>query len=236
MKPVLLLSTAALLALSATTVSAAKTHPAAVHHGFAKAHALPHGNKHFVTLYDQNGNDAGVSVVSDDFDSAFDSYDSQGADDFTVPSLHQWIIKEVDVTGAYFNGSGPASGVTVYFYRDNGGLPGDLVEEVDGSQFTDTAGSFAINLDDAIALKAGTYWVSVQAQMDFSGGAGEWGWEVNSVQNGNPSAWQNPGDGFATGCTSWGTTESCLGEGPDLMFALKGMDHLKKKDVGGGGD
>lgn len=233
MNKTVLLATAALLAV--TTGASAKTfHPATVHHGFAHAHPFVAPNKHTVTLYDQNGNDAGASVVSSNFESTFDSYDSQGADDFTVPSLHQWIIKQVNVTGAYFNGSGPADSVTVFFYKDNGGLPGDLIAEVDGSQFTDTNGSFSINLDDAVSVKAGTYWVSVQANINSS--AGEWGWEVNAVQNGNLSAWQNPGDGFGTGCTTWGATETCVGEGPDFMYSLVGMDHLKKKDNGGGGD
>jgi len=229
MKKIVLLATVALLASPIAGASAKAPHLATVHHGFAKAHPSAGGNKHYVTLYDQNGNDAGESVVSDDFDSAFDAYDSQGADDFTVPALHQWIIKQVNVTGAYFNGSGPADGVTVYFYSDNGGLPGDLIAQADGSEFTDTNGSFSIKLDDGVSLKAGTYWVSVQADMNASGGAGEWGWEVNAVLNGNLSAWQNPGDGFATGCTTWATTESCTGEGPDFMFSLVGMDHLKKK-------
>ncbi len=234
MNRTVLLATAALLAVATANANAKPFHPASVHRGFAHAHPFVAPNKHDVTLYDQNGNDAGASVVSDNFQSSFDAYDSQGADDFTVPSLHQWIIKQVNVTGAYFNGAGPADGVTVYFYRDNGGLPGDLIEEVDGSEFTDTNGSFSIKLDDAVSLKAGTYWISVQA--DINTANGEWGWEVNAVQNGNPSAWQNPGDGFGTGCTTWNTTQTCTGEGPDFMYSLAGMDHLKKKDVGGGGD
>lgn len=227
-----LLASAVFLAASGGSVLAAG-HPVLVHHGFAKVRPIAPPNKHDVTLYDQNGNDAGVAVVSDNFDSgSFDSYDDQAADDFTVPSLHMWVIRQVNVTGAYFNGSGPADGVTVYFYKDNGGLPGDLIQEVDGSEFTDTNGSFTIKLEDAVALKAGTYWVSVQANINFAT-AGEWGWEVNSVQNGNLSAWQNPGGGFGV-CPVWGTTESCLGYGPDLMFSLIGKDLLKKKDVGGG--
>ena len=71
-------------------------------------------------------------------------------------------------------------------------------------------------------FKPGTYWVSVQANMDFALG-GEWGWETSTVTNGSPAAWQNPGDGFGTGCTSWGVEIVCVPVGgPDKMFALKG--------------
>ena len=232
MKNTALLAAAALLALSSGNALAHSSHPAIAHRGFAKSHPIAPPNKHEVTLYDQNGNDAGVSAVSDDFDSANDAYDSQGADDFTVPSLHMWIVKQVNVTGTYFNGAGPADGVTVYFYRDNAGSPGDLVQEVEGSEFTDTSGSFAIKLDDAVALKAGTYWLSVQTKTNLSGGAGEWAWEANAVQSGSPAAWQNPNGGFGA-CPTWGTAQSCTGAGPDFMFALIGSDKLKKKDVSG---
>ena len=53
---------------------------------------------------------------------------------------------------------------------------------------------------------------------------GEWGWETRNIQSGKPSAWENPGDGFQTGCTTWNTTNSCIGfgEGPDYLFALFG--------------
>src|SRR3954469_14080349 len=138
------LATAAVLALSSGAASAAKPHLALAHNGFAKAHTLVAPNKHDVTLYDQNANDGGASVVSSNFDSSFDAYDSQGADDFTVPDGHKWKVRGVNVTGAYFNGTGPGSAVTVFFYNDNAGLPGDLVKKVDGSTFTDTSGSFAV--------------------------------------------------------------------------------------------
>ncbi len=221
------LAAAAVLALSAGAGSAANSHLAVAHKGFAKAHALVAPNKHVVTLYDQNANDAGASVLSANFESSFEAYDSQGADDFVVPDGHKWKVTGVTVTGAYFNGTGPASGVVVSFYKDNAGLPGDLVKTMGASKFTDDAGSFAVRLQDAVPLKAGTYWVSVQATMDASSGAGEWGWEVNSVQNGNMAAWQNPGGAFGV-CPSWASVQSCTGNGPDFMFSLTGKDKAKK--------
>lgn len=173
-------------------------------------------------LYDQNNNDAGIGIVSQNFESDFDIYDSQGADDFVVPDRgHPWQITGITVTGVYFNGAGPAASENVTFYRDANGAPGEVVntQTVVGA---DSNGSFTIPLAK-FALPQGHYWVSVQANMDFSSG-GEWGWETGSVQNGTAAAWQNPADGFGTGCTSWGTLTTCIpsGEGPDFMFSLSG--------------
>ncbi len=69
----------------------------------------------------------------------------------------------------------------------------------------------------------GTYWVSVQARQDFNP-AGQWFWQNRTVQSGNASAWQNPGGGFGSPCTSWGVKTTCLpGQvGPDQVFRLNG--------------
>jgi hypothetical protein len=223
MNKTLLLASAAALVLSVGAASAKSLPGVASPKGTFAHQTVFKTPKGSVTLYDQNSNDSGSGIVSDNFDSgSFPSYSDQAADDFVVPSGHTWKVKEVDVTGIYFNGSGPADGVNVFFYADDGGLPGKLVKEIDNAKYTDAGfGTFAINAK--AKLKAGTYWVSVQADMNFVGGAGEWGWEVSTVQNGNEAAWQNPGGGFGV-CPTWGTLSSCLGFGPDLMFALKGKD------------
>src|SRR5207344_2297978 len=97
------------------------------------------------------------------------------------------------VNGVYFNGLGPAASVNVNFYLNGGTLPGAI--PAGGNYFnlpmTDTAGNFSIPLPTAMVLQAGTFWVSVQANMDFSSG-GEWGWLDRTVQSNSPAAWQNP--------------------------------------------
>lgn len=236
MKTVLLAS-AAVFALSVSGASAAVSHATATSVG-SKNHAhifVTAPAKGAKTLYDQNGNDAGVGIVSQNFDSSVAQYDSQGADDFIVPKGATWTVTEVDVTGVYFNGYGPATSEDVHFYADNNGLPGKEV----GKGFTnlsgtDSNGSFAISLGKkGIKLSGGSgkestkkakgtrYWVSVVANLGGVADGGEWGWETSSVQNNDLAAWQNQGGGFGI-CPSWGTLESCLGYGPDYMFALKG--------------
>jgi hypothetical protein len=201
--------------------------PSTVHHG--KVGTSVHPNSTLVKLWNQNkaAQDSGVGIVSQNFEPANDAFDAQGADDFKVPAGTTWKVKEVDTTSVYFNGPGPATSVDVTFYKNASGLPGAVKKAYSGIGYVDTSGglgSYAITLPSVAKLTSGTYWVSVVANMDFSVG-GEWGWETRTTAKVKNAAWQNPGDGFATGCTTWGDMQTCIGpsgEGPDFMFALLG--------------
>jgi hypothetical protein len=213
----------------ATTASAA-SRPSAAARGRAIHTHLSTGPARDV-LYDQNDNENGVAIVSQNFETEYDAYDDASADDFTVPANTIWKIKRILVTGTYFDGAGVAVSETVTFYKNSveNGLPGDPITSVTVTgQDKGGFGFFDIPLGLTVKLKGGrfggrTYWVSVVANMDFEV-AGEWGWVTRNIQNGHPSAWQNPADGFATGCTTWNTTNACIGtgEGPDYMFTLYG--------------
>lgn len=170
-------------------------------------------------LYDQNDNDSGNAISSQNFEAAYDVYDNMGADDFVVPAGQKWTVSEVDVTGQYT--VGPAASVHITFYKNKKNLPQNMVADYPAVKCGDTAGSFVCKLPTGAKLKAGKYWVSVQANMDFGVG-GQWYWQVRSVQAGNEGVWQNPGDGFGTGCTTWGSLSTCIANGPDLMFTLRG--------------
>jgi hypothetical protein len=180
-------------------------------------------------LYDQANNDSGVGIVSQDFtDGGFDIYDSQGADDFTVPEGQMWRVGRVGISGVYFNGLGKSDYATVTIYADDGGAPGAVLASAVG-EGTDTSGSFHAGIRGGVLLGAGTYWLSVQSTMAFAAG-GEWAWETRTVQSGNAAVWQNPGDGFVTGCTSWANMVGCIGaqgEGPDFMFTILGTSRSR---------
>jgi len=217
----ILLGTVAALAI-AGTASAGVT---LTHHGKAPGFHHAPVNRANTVLYDQNNNDDGIGIVSQNFESSFDQYDAQAADDFTVPGGAKWKVKEVDVTGVYFNGSGPSRDENVTFYTNKHGHPGDVVATytVAGA---DSFGSYVIDLGKGTTLKGGkkgkTYWVSVQANLDFFAG-GEWGWENRTGNNGAPAQWQNPGGGFGTGCDTWGDENVCIPDGQgDHMFTLRG--------------
>lgn len=214
-----ILAAAALLASSLAAAA-----PTAEGHG--KVVAPPVEEWH--TLYSQNGTDSGIGIVSQNFESSFDIYDARAADDFNIPSGQIWKIKEVDVTGVYFNGAGPAKSVNLTFYRAKNGLPGAVLKDIVGHSAGDNGtGSFMIELQPteyAVCCKVGPrrLFVSVQANMDFSVG-GEWGWENQTTVVGAPAVWENPGDGFATGCTTYAQETSCIPDGQgDHMFTIKG--------------
>jgi len=165
---------------------------------------------------------------SQDFEAANDFYDSQLADDFVMPLGNNTICK-IDITGS---GPGlptnPANNVILRIYDDAAGLPGSLVftevflgSDVDG----DGDGSFSLSPTGLPSLTGGaTYWVSVQAQMEFANG-GQWFWTTATDGHGNPFVFRNPGDGFGTGCTGWATGCNVAGgSGPDLLMNISFND------------
>jgi hypothetical protein len=181
-------------------------------------------NRALSVLFDQNGTDSGIATVSQNFESSFDAFDAQGADDFTVSGTS--TVKEVDAPGAYFMGSGPATSENVTFFKDKNGHPGKIIAQFNELVGADTQGSLTIDLGKGLKLKSGkTYWISVQANLPFAV-SGEWGWENQTTTVGTPANWENPGDGFATGCTTWATENMCIpfGQG-DHMFTLRGAAH-----------
>ena len=113
------------------------------------------------------------------------------------------------------------------FFADAGGLPGatscSYPGLVAGVDFVDDgAGNLDVSLPAPCILPAGDYWLSVQAAMDSTVG-GQWLWGERSVQTGAAFAWENPLDGFTTGCTSWTSGGACGAAAPDLLFALIGV-------------
>jgi hypothetical protein len=206
----LVLATAAILACGLASAA-----PTVAGHGTVVAPPVNAAG----TIYSQNGTDSGIGIVSQNFESSFDIYDARAADDFKVKKA---TASEVDVRGVYFNGAGPARDENVTFYKNKKGKPGAIIADYTAAG-TDSAGSFNIKVKKT-KLK-GTVWVSVQANLDFSVG-GEWGWENQTTVVGTAAVWENPGDGFATGCTSYTTETSCIADGQgDHMFTVKGKGH-----------
>jgi hypothetical protein len=212
MKPIFFLS-AALCALTAGMAVAA-WHPAPVGlRAAAEASRLSASR----VLYSQNS-DFGYAIVSQNFTSGSDH--TEGADDFVVPSGQTWAIREVDVTGMYFNGSGPANSEVVTFYGDKHRHPGKKLKRFNLG-CTDNDGSFACTLPSAMKLAAGHYWVSVVANCNFANGCGEWGWVQNTTTHHDPGQWRDSQSG--SGCMTWHDTSFCFtGAADDYAFDLRG--------------
>ena len=178
-------------------------------------------------LWDQYDDPSFGSMTSQDFEPARDQWDSSGADDFIVPAAAYWAIDGVDVQGFCDAPCGIES-FHVRFYATSSStrsLPGRLVCERLRQAFTRLPGSldFAIDLSSPCQLGPGGYWVSVQARQDRENGL--WFWIARTIMSGNAgAAWQNPGDGFETGCVTWGRRTECDGAlvDPDNVFRLRG--------------
>jgi hypothetical protein len=156
--------------------------------------------------YEQMANAGSNSLTSQNFEAMYDSFDTQGADDFVIPAGEGWWISGVEVLGVYYNGTGPANSVNIWFYKDSLGHPGitaDSIMNIVPSAGLST-GSFIISfpVPDRVILSVGIYWLSVQCNMDFAAG-GQWGWTEQLPSN-LESNWQNPGGGFGTSCSTWG--------------------------------
>ena len=87
----------------------------------------------------------------------------------------------------------------------------------------DGDGRFEITLGRVLRLRADRkYWVSVQANMNFTC-CGFWRWDLRSPVEELPPMWVNPADGWDTGCVDWTPISTCRPEIPtgDLMFDIR---------------
>ncbi|MDQ3930684.1 MAG: hypothetical protein M3328_16255, partial [Chloroflexota bacterium] len=176
-------------------------------------------------LHDQlDSNHAIGSVVS--FDNGT-SFSSQAADDFIVPAGKTWTLSQVEVLGFPVTTTIQPASFNVFIYNDNSTLPGSLVASYANLSYVQspTTGVYTIDFPSTL-LNTGTYWVSVQANTAAAGN--RWAWSSSdqpAVNNG--SAWQNPGNGFGSGCTTWGRKTTCLPSSnglPDQQFRLSGVE------------
>jgi hypothetical protein len=178
-------------------------------------------------LYDQTDSPAGAGFTSQVFEPASSAFDCRAGDDFTVPAPDvEWDIAGIVVLGAYL-GSGPTPLIDVEVFTDGGSIPSSTalcsyIGLQAGVDFTDDGnGNLDIALPTLCVAPAGDYWLSVRADMDST--VGQWLWVERTTQSGASFAWENPGDGFGTGCVSWTPAGGCGASSPDLLFALFGV-------------
>lgn len=150
-----------------------------------------------LVLYDQMTDEGIGGSNSQDFEEVFDAFDNSNADDFVVPSGQTWTVNQVAAKGLYYNGLGQAQYFNVTFYHDEAAMPG--AEVVGGSfveaTYTNDNGVFTITLPEELVLPSGTYWVAVQARMDYMPD-GQWAWFNRTTTSNSPAVWHNPGGAF----------------------------------------
>jgi len=191
-------------------------------------------------LWDQLDNPFGLAVSSQaytDGGGIFDMYDARAADDFLVPDEVYWSIQTIRVFGTYRNPPVSLQSIDIVFFTnkkdpsdDNNALPGEPVHMcVYKGVLPEDEGdpNFVISLPDPCILKPGRYWVSIQANMPFLPTDHQWSWGKRTVQTLSPFAFENPGNGYGTGCIVFSHGASDCGLiSPDLNFQLVGEELL----------
>lgn len=184
----------------------------------------------------ENTSPSGNGGPSQSFEPVNAAFDCEMADDFVVPGSGQATVCQISIVGSYTQAPDPTALVILRLYEDAGGLPGNEIF----FDFVNLAtadpgfsGDITIETFEPPALNGGQkYWASVQLDMDFTP-FGQFFWGTATDGNDDPYVFQNPGDGFATGCTSWGTGQSCGiagGTGPDLMMSVSFEEFLSVSD------
>src|SRR6266550_1734091 len=177
-----------------------------------------------VVVWDQYNNAGTAVTLSSTFIDA-PAMNSDLADDFVVQN-YAWIVRWIDVDGAYFNGPGPANSFSVFFYADNDGFPGNQVY-ASLAPWEQNGSTFRIHVCDNLpcqgepVLFPGKYWVEIQANMTAMC-CGEWGWTDRTVTDLDPAVWRNP-SGFFGACTSWSRRAATCGldpSAPDQVYAI----------------
>jgi hypothetical protein len=161
--------------------------------GSAEAQPSPVAAAAAVVAWDQYNNAGTAVTLSATFTDA-PAMNSDLADDFVVQN-YAWMVRWIDVDGAYFNGPGPANTFTVFFYADNDGFPGNQVYAI-FAPWTQSGSTFTLHICDnppcqQPILFPGKYWVEIQANMTATC-CGEWGWTDRTVTNLDPCCVAEP--------------------------------------------
>ena len=105
----------------------------------------------------------------------------------------------------YYNGGGPAASLTSASTQTRAALPGSMRRRADGASYVLRRRRLHRSASTpAGQLGEGTYWVSVQAHMDFSSG-GQFGWTDRTVTYGQRRCLGEPGRRLRRRCLDAGT-------------------------------
>src|SRR5262245_63274000 len=113
-------------------------------------------------LYSQLTNQSATdNTTSQNFEAAYDIYDTQAADDFVVTGSG-WNVTNVIAPGTYSVTHGSPASIHVAFYNDVAGLPSGapICERLTATFVEGPVGTFNINVSPACTLPAGLKWVS----------------------------------------------------------------------------
>ena len=167
------------------------------------------------------------AIACQNFEAAFNGYDTDCADDFDIPAGDTWDIGRVEIGGLFWNGGFMVEGADVWFVGDAAGAPdypgNILCEYID---VPNENGNFVPMLDlnlfahgGACSLTTGHYWMVMHVNMAF-GPNGQWGW-FESTGFFFESHWRNANGSFGI-CPTWNprVTVCAVGANADHAYTL----------------
>src|SRR5262249_8637824 len=87
-------------------------------------------------------------------------------------------------------------------------------------------GDVQVTLSPPVTLGSGTWWVSVQARLDYGSPTEtrQWFWHHRATQAYQGAAWRNPGNVWEMNCLVFARRGTCQGstQSPDEVFRLHG--------------
>ena len=172
-------------------------------------------------IYEQN--EPAVTSTPSQFFTDFGGL-AQSADDFIVPLGSSWKVNRIVAFGGA-NNSPILDNVTVSIYEDVDGVPGG--EIYNSGQLVPVSDPADANLDielpEEVELGAGTYWLSVYANLAFSPNATQWFWFQQAQVIGNESQFRDVIDLFGTGSIDWTPQSQAFAQDPlDQVFQIFG--------------
>lgn len=200
-------------------------------------------------LYAQYSGGNGLGwYLSENYEEANDAFDSYLADDFEVPPGDLWDVTGTTIVLFYSVEEGgsfvQAPTFNVILWSNGAGQPGSEVARFDAvvptsdSGAPDQLGEVVIDLPTPVQLAPGTYWLTVQANQDFSANGTRFLWYSTAIEHGERAQVYNYGGGRDIGsCTTdWGPVGSveCGRDGtgdPSLYFRIIG-DNLTVENEG----
>ena len=195
------------------------------------------------------------TYANQDFETAYDSYDTLTADDFT--NSKPWLIDRIDIVGNTWSPGTNltcASSLNFLIFRDNSGVPAGYPDTGLGSgggtpvwslsvaptdsrvSLSTGTGGFQTNVSltptSQVSLKPGTYWLLFYPTMDF-GTCGQAGLQLSDTTNGSPAQVINVGGslGFPNAWTSIQSGSTHGAAQHDLAFSLYGQEHGRSSPV-----
>jgi hypothetical protein len=171
-------------------------------------------------VYDQRSLPISNGKAAQDFEPSRSNRDSEGVDDFENAGTGVWMINKVVVMGSYSSTTASVASLDIVFLQDSSG-PGAQICATTGTVTNDDRGDLTVVLDPVCSIPPGTYWLVVQANLDYGPNCDQWYWDSSPDAVGSNALWRNPQAGFPTVCTDWATLPDCFGSGEtSFLFAL----------------